>query len=109
MGGIYLLGAQPGTIVEHNLIHDIYAREYGGWALYTDEGSAFIRLEHNVCFNCSDNCYHQHYGRMNVVSNNVFAFAEKELCRVTWGEQHLSTIFENNVLITDGCCCCKQI
>ena len=103
MGGVYLLGAQPGTVVENNLIHDIYAREYGGWALYTDEGSAFIRLENNICYHCSDNCYHQHYGRMNVVKNNIFAFAGKELCRVTWGEQHLSTVFENNVLITDGC------
>jgi len=103
MGGIYLLGAQPGTVVENNLIHDIYAREYGGWALYTDEGSAFIRLENNVCYGCSDNCYHQHYGRMNVVKNNIFAFAGKELCCVTRGEQHLSTIFENNILITDGC------
>lgn len=103
MGGVYLLGAQPGTIVENNLIHDIYAREYGGWALYTDEGSAFIRLENNICYRCSHNCYHQHYGRMNVVKNNIFAFAGGELCRVTWGEQHLSTIFENNILITDGC------
>ena len=103
MGGVYLLGAQPGTVVEHNLIHDIYAREYGGWALYTDEGSAFIRLEKNICYHCSDNCYHQHYGRMNVVKNNIFAFAGKELCRVTWGEQHLSTVFEHNILITDGC------
>ena len=103
MGGVYLLGAHPGTVVEHNLIHDIYAREYGGWALYTDEGSAFIRLQKNICYCCSDNCYHQHYGRMNVVKNNIFAFAGKELCRVTWGEQHLSTVFENNILITDGC------
>lgn len=103
MGGVYLLGAQPGTVVINNLIHDIYAREYGGWALYTDEGSAFIRIEKNICYNCSDNCYHQHYGRMNVVKNNIFAFAEKELCRVTWPEQHLSVIFENNVLISDGC------
>lgn len=103
MGGVYLLGAQPGTVVENNLIHDIYAREYGGWALYTDEGSAFVRLESNICYRCSDNCYQQHYGRMNVVKNNIFAFAGKELCRVTRGEQHLSTVFENNVLITDGC------
>lgn len=103
MGGVYLLGAQPGTVVENNLIHDIYAREYGGWALYTDEGSAFIRLQNNICYHCSDNCYHQHYGRMNVVKNNIFAFAGKELCRVTRGEQHLSTVFENNILITDGC------
>ena len=102
MGGVYLLGAQPGTVVCNNHIHDIYSREYGGWALYTDEGSAYITLEKNVCYRCSDNCIHQHYGRMNVVRNNIFAFAQKALCCVTWGELHLSTVFENNVLITDG-------
>lgn len=103
MGGVYLLGAQSGTVVAHNRIHDIYAREYGGWALYTDEGSAFILLEKNICYNCTENCIHQHYGRMNVVRNNIFAFATSELCRVTWGELHLSTVFEHNILITDGC------
>lgn len=103
MGGVYLLGAQPGTVVKGNKIHDIYAREYGGWAIYTDEGSAFVRVENNICYRCSDNCYHQHYGRMNVVKNNIFAFAGKELCRITWGEVHLSCIFEQNILITDGC------
>ena len=102
MGGVYLLGAQPGTVVSNNHIHDIYGREYGGWALYIDEGSAYITLEKNVCYRCSDNCIHQHYGRMNVVRNNIFAFAEKALCCVTWGELHLSTVFENNVLITNG-------
>lgn len=103
MGGVYLLGSQPGTVVENNLIHDIYAREYGGWALYADEGCAFVRWQNNICYHCSENCYHLHYGRMNVVKNNIFAFAGKELCRVTWGEQHLSAIFEHNILITDGC------
>ena len=102
MGGVYLLGSQPGTVVCNNHIHDIYGREYGGWALYTDEGSGFIILNNNVCYRCSDNCIHQHYGRMNVVKNNIFAFAEKALCCVTWGELHLSCIFENNILITNG-------
>ena len=102
MGGVYLLGAQPGTVVCNNHIHDITAREYGGWALYTDEGSAYITLENNLCYCCSDNCFHQHYGKMNVVKNNIFAFAEQELCRVTWGEMHLSTIFERNIFITRG-------
>ncbi|MBE5739526.1 MAG: right-handed parallel beta-helix repeat-containing protein [Clostridiales bacterium] len=102
MGGVYLLGAQPGTVVCNNHIHDVYGREYGGWALYTDEGSACITLEKNICYRCSDNCIHQHYGRMNVVKNNIFAFAEKALCCVTWGELHLSTVFENNILITNG-------
>ena len=102
MGGVYLLGSQPGTVVCNNHIHDVYGREYGGWALYTDEGSGFITLKNNVCYRCSDNCIHQHYGRMNVVKNNIFAFAEKALCCVTWGELHLSCVFENNILITNG-------
>jgi len=33
MGGVYLLGVQPGTVVSGNVIHDIYSENYGGWAL----------------------------------------------------------------------------
>lgn len=102
MGGVYLLGLQPGTVVSGNLIHDIKSREYGGWALYTDEGSSFITLENNICYNCSDNCYHQHYGSMNTVRNNIFAFSGSELLKVSRTEEHLSIIFENNILLSDG-------
>lgn len=103
MGGVYLLGAAPGTVVSGNIIHDIKSQNYGGWALYTDEGSAYVTLENNICYNCSDNCYHQHYGRMNVVRNNIFAYAGGQLCRVSRFERHLSIIFEQNILLTDGC------
>lgn len=102
MGGVYLLGAQEGTVVSNNLIHDITSREYGGWALYTDEGSGYITLENNVCYNTSDNCYHQHYGRMNVVKNNIFAFSKQELLRISRFEQHMSIIFDNNILYSNG-------
>ncbi len=103
MGGIYLLGAQPGTVVDNNLIYGVKAREYGGWAIYTDEGSAYIVVENNVCYDCSENCFHQHYGKMNVIRNNAFARAGAELCRITRGEMHLSAVFENNVYFADGC------
>ncbi|MBR6321517.1 MAG: right-handed parallel beta-helix repeat-containing protein, partial [Lachnospiraceae bacterium] len=83
MGGVYLLGAQPGTVVANNVIHVINSHDYGGWALYTDEGSGYITLENNICYDCNDNCYHQHYGRMNTVRNNIFAFAGGQLCRVS--------------------------
>ena len=102
MGGVYLLGAQSGTIVSGNLIHDVKSKRYGGWALYTDEGSGFMTLENNVCYNTSDNSYHQHYGRMNVVRNNIFAFSDLELVRLTRFEQHLSIIFENNIMYSKG-------
>ncbi len=102
MGGVYLLGLQPGTVVSGNLIHDIKSREYGGWALYTDEGSSYITLENNICYNTSDNSYHQHYGSMNTVRNNIFAFSGGEMIRVSRTEEHLSIIFENNIIYTAG-------
>lgn len=102
MGGVYLLGAQPGTVVYNNLIFDVKAREYGGWGIYTDEGSSYITVEKNIAYDCSENCFHQHYGKENVIKNNVFARAGEELCRITRGENHTSAVFFNNVYFADG-------
>lgn len=102
MGGVYLLGNQPGTVVSGNVIHDVRSRNYGGWALYTDEGSSFITLENNVCWNTSDNSYHQHYGSMNTVRNNIFAFSEGPMMRVSRTEAHMSILFENNIVYSAG-------
>ena len=102
MGGVYLLGAQPGTVVSGNVIHDVTSKNYGGWALYTDEGSSFITLENNVCWNTSDNSYHQHYGSMNTVRNNIFAYSGGQMMRVSRTEAHLSILFENNIVYSAG-------
>ena len=103
MGGVYLLGNQPGTVVSYNLIHDIICKEYGGWALYTDEGSAYITLENNICYNTSKSSYHQHYGTSNVVRNNIFALSKDEgAMRVSRTERHNSITFENNIFYTEG-------
>jgi parallel beta-helix repeat protein len=40
IGGIYLLGVQPGTVVRNNLIHDIRHAQYGGWGIYPDAATA---------------------------------------------------------------------
>jgi hypothetical protein len=68
---------QPGTTVAGNLIHDISAAQYGGWAVYPDEGSSHLIIENNVCYDVSQQPFHQHYGRENIVRNNVFAFGGK--------------------------------
>ncbi|MBQ2724277.1 MAG: right-handed parallel beta-helix repeat-containing protein [Clostridia bacterium] len=102
MGGVYLLGLQPGTVVSNNVIHDVTSKNYGGWALYTDEGSSYMTLENNICWNTSDNSYHQHYGSMNTVRNNIFAFSGGQMMRVSRTETHLSIIFENNIVYSDG-------
>lgn len=102
MGGIYLLGYQNGTVVEGNLIHDVNSAHYGGWGIYTDEGSSYITVEKNVVYNCKSNCYHQHYGSYNTIRDNVFAFSGEALVRVSRRENHLGLLLEGNTMISNG-------
>ena len=100
LGGIYTLGVQPGTIIRHNLFHDItcYEKGYGGWGIYLDEGSTNILVEHNVVYNTSTGGFHQHYGRENLVRRNIFAFSRSGQIIRTRMEPHLSFTFERNIV-----------
>jgi len=102
MGGIYTLGVQPGTVIRGNLIHDVERATYGGWAIYLDEGSSHIVVEGNISYNTTSESFHTHYGRENIVRNNIFAFATDGLVALNRAEDHLAFTFERNLLITDG-------
>ncbi len=106
MGGVYTLAASFGTRVHHNVVHDVWCYSYGGWALYTDEGSEGITMDHNLCWNTSDGGFTQHYGSGCVIRNNIFAWTRSKggvrMSRKEAQDVPCTLNFVNNIVVVRG-------
>jgi len=109
MGGVYTLGLQPGTKICGNLIHDIVKSCYGGWAIYPDQGSSHLVIENNISYNTSSSPFHQHFGRENIIRNNIWAFGDEAIIALSrgndchyGGDANSAFTFERNIVVTDN-------
>ena len=105
MGGIYTLGIQPDTVLSGNIIYNVGCYDgntgYGGWGIYLDEGSSEITVEKNLVYDCSSQGFHQHYGKDNLIKNNIFALNKDGQFIITRNEEHNSLYLYNNILVAD--------
>lgn len=109
MGGIYLLGYQPGSVVRGNVVEDIRTVHYGGWGIYLDEGSSGIQVEHNQVWKTASHSVHEHWGRQNIYRHNLFAFGGQGGIMINHETSHgwvthpaPGSRAEYNILLTDG-------
>lgn len=97
LGGIYILGANN-TQIKNNIIHDVFSFDYKGWGIYLDEGSINTVIENNLVYNCKSSAFHQHYGKNNIIKNNIFANQLLSQLELTKKENHNSFFFTNNIV-----------
>ncbi len=101
MGGYYNVGVSPGNIVRGNHVHHVVSNRYGGWGLYTDEGSTDVTMENNLVHDTWDGGFHQHYGFFNTIRNNIFAFGHNVEIQRTRNERRLTIRYTNNIVVWD--------
>lgn len=84
MGAIYTLGKGKGTEISGNLIRQVQDYPFygaGAWGIYNDEGSNGMTVSGNVVVGTRTGGYHLHYGRDNVVNQNLFAHSGQAAMR----------------------------
>jgi hypothetical protein len=97
MGAIYLLGGRRGTIVRNNVLHDINAVRFG-WGVYLDEGCCDVVVENNLVYRAAHGAFHLHYGRENVVRNNIFALGGDPQIYRSRHEEHQGFSVERTIV-----------
>lgn len=102
LGGVYLLGVQPGTVIRNNVIHHIESSHYGGHGIYLDEGASDVLVENNICYGNKSTAFNQHFGRGNIIRNNIFVKSGQAPVRSSKEEPHVAFLLERNIIVSEG-------
>ena len=101
-GAIYTLGASPGSVIRHNLFHDVWPFSAIGWGIYLDATTSGYLVENNIVYNTLSGGLMKHNGgHENVIRNNVFAFSALQMLWPCWSVRP-NTFERNIVYLTQG-------
>jgi len=71
LGGIYLVGANTGSIIRRNWVRNVQSANFGAQGIYLDEGCRNILIEQNRVENCGEACINMHYGEGHLIRDNL--------------------------------------
>jgi hypothetical protein len=99
-GGIYSLGLTPGSVIRHNVVHDVGTPPDAiGHGIYIDGGSSGLLCENNVCYDCGHGGIRIQHGTSCItVLNNISAFNGFGLGI----DSERTNIFQYNIVLLDG-------
>jgi len=99
-GGIYSLGLTPGSVIRHNVVHDVGTPpDRIGHGIYIDGGSSGLLCENNICYDCGHGGIRiQHGDSCITVLNNISAFNGFGLGI----DAERTNIFQYNIVLLDG-------
>ena len=103
MGGIYLLGRQPGTVERYNHIHHVTRARNCAFGVYFDSGTAEVCVSNCVVHDCGDsNWFMARISASNRVENNVFAYGPRhQLNNPPRDPVSSPSLFARNLLVWD--------
>jgi len=101
-GAIYTLGVSTGSVIRHNLFHDVWPYSAIGWGIYLDATTSGYTVEDNVVYNIfSGGLMFNNGGHNNTIRNNVFALSSQQALWPCWPAD--GNVFEHNItLYTQG-------
>ena len=101
LSAIYTLGEIPGTIIRNNLLHDTYDYQYGSWGIGLDQATSGVLVENNILYNHGHGTG-IHYGRDNIIRNNIIAFCRTNVLGIGRVEDHKTVDFVRNIVYGTG-------
>ena len=100
MGGIYLLGRQPGTVERFNHIHHIETSRHWGFGVYFDSGTSGVTVSNSVVHDCSDsNFFCARISATNRVENNIFGYGHFLQISTPPRSKGAPSIFAHNLIV----------